>query len=245
MADRPFQPLPPQAPPGAPSPSAFRLAPRTPTLASRIALPVVDEGPGYVRFRPFNDARVILLLRGQPPREGIPPAPWQPGMPPVDPQDYEPVDDVLLLPDGELRIPRAPRGFSDGEIAFIVQSIQLFSAMPGGAPDPAHRDSLPAGPAPFAPAGAAVDPRPIMPAQPAPPPGGASSPGVAPPPGSALQGCDVVLQANTFNMPPRCASCGAPKETTLNTARTQSRAFRGKATRTFAIPYFNPCAARV
>jgi hypothetical protein len=275
MADRPFQPLPPQAPPGAPSPSAFRLAPRTPTLASRIALPVVDEGPGYVRFRPFNDARVILLLRGQPPREGIPPGvtpfwslvatapvgpfvvevlrnklvlsppPWQPGMPPVDPQDYEPVDDVLLLPDGELRIPRAPRGFSDGEIAFIVQSIQLFSAMPGGAPDPAHRDYLPAGPAPFAPAGAAVDPRPIMPAQPAPPPGGASSPGVAPPPGSALQGCDVVLQANTFNMPPRCASCGAPKETTLNTARTQSRAFRGKATRTFAIPYCNPCAARV
>src|ERR1700759_5071291 len=104
----------PSTPGMTPYPSQFRLAPRIPTLASRIALPVADEGPGYVRFRPFNDPRVIVLLRGPVPREGIPasatpfwsavamapvgpfsievlrhrqvlsPPPAQPGAPPVD-----------------------------------------------------------------------------------------------------------------------------------------------------------------
>jgi hypothetical protein len=267
MATPPLSPAPGQHPP-------FRLAPRITTLASRIALPVADEGPAYVRFRPFADARVILFLRAlqaQAPRQGIPPvatpfwsfvatAPlgpfvvevlrhkqvlsppaWQPGMPPLDPQDYEPVDDVLLLPDGELRIPRASRGFNDGEIGSIVQSIQLVSTLPGGAPDPSHRDYLPVGAAPL--------PGPPAPLPHAGPPSPGPFPAVGPAPVAPVapvaQAHDVVLQANTFTMPARCASCGAPKETTRNVSRTQSRGARGKVTRTFAIPYCAPCAARV
>jgi hypothetical protein len=238
----------------------FRLAPRTPALASHIGLPLADQGPGFARFRPFGDPRVVLFLRGEGPRNGIPPEPtpfwslvgtapvgpfvievlrnrqvlsppaWQPGMPPIDPQDYESVDDVLLLPDGELRIPRSPRGFGDHEIGFIVQSIQVVSTMPQGGAHPSHRDYLPQG-SPAAEPPRAAEPR-------------AAPMNVGGPPAPAM-GCDVVLEASTFNVPPRCASCGAPQETTLNASRAVSGGYRRTVRRTFAIPYCNACAARV
>src|ERR1700679_4304640 len=70
-------------------PPAFRVPPRTSALASRINLPLVDEGPGFARFRPFGDHRVVLFLRGDGPRHGIPGEPnpfwWFAGTAPVGP----------------------------------------------------------------------------------------------------------------------------------------------------------------
>jgi hypothetical protein len=72
-----------------------------------------------------------------------------------------------------------------------------------------------------------------------PPPPHLAAPGGAAPGG----GFDVVIESSSINMPPRCASCGAPKETTVNTSsarRSGNRTIR----RTFAIPYCASCAAR-
>jgi hypothetical protein len=61
----------------------------------------------------------------------------------------------------------------------------------------------------------------------------------------AQEGREVVLQSSTFTMPASCASCRGPKQVTLNASHRQSRAVRGTVTRTFAIPYCGPCAARI
>lgn len=73
------------------------------------------------------------------------------------------------------------------------------------------------------------------------PPSGAEAPvrGAFP-----ATGCDVVLQASAFTVPPRCSSCGAPQQTTLQASRRQARWIGGSVTRRFAIPYCHSCAAR-
>jgi len=57
------------------------------------------------------------------------------------------------------------------------------------------------------------------------------------------QGSDVVLQSNTFTVPPRCASCGMPQQTTRTTKLSKKQG-RTTTTRSFQIPYCNPCADR-
>ena len=57
------------------------------------------------------------------------------------------------------------------------------------------------------------------------------------------QGCDVVLQSSSFTTPPRCASCGMPQQTTRITKLSQRRG-NWTSTRSFQIPYCNPCADR-
>ena len=57
------------------------------------------------------------------------------------------------------------------------------------------------------------------------------------------QGSDVVLQSNTVTMPQRCASCGVPPQTT-RTTRLQKKQGSWTTTRSFQIPYCNPCADR-
>src|SRR6185312_13540799 len=58
------------------------------------------------------------------------------------------------------------------------------------------------------------------------------------------QGCDVVLMSSSFNMPQRCASCGAPPQTTIAAKKMQTQG-RMRTTRSFQIPYCMPCATRV
>jgi hypothetical protein len=311
----------------APSPpAALRFPPRSSVLTTRIHFTVKEQGVGFVRFGPF-DAREIVFLRGGPVRHIQPdpvffstvgnarvgpygievlrhrqvPSPpvAQPGAPPVSPAEYQPVDDVLLLPDGELRIRREPYGFNDAEVARIIASIEIQSTTNPG--DPANRDYWYQGIAPGAWSGQGSTPRGVSggwsgqgstpqgvsggwsgqgstpqgvsgvwSGEGPMPPGGPQGPGgppmgpmpmgsasgpagyaspASPQPGGAWQaqgpgGREVVLQSSTFTMPASCASCRAPKQTTLNASRRQSRAVRGTVTRTFAIPYCNACAAR-
>ena len=283
------------------SPGAPRFPPRSSVLTTRIHFTVKDQGVGFVRFCPF-DAREILFLRGGPvrhiqpdpvffsmvgnarvgpygievlrQRQVLSPPVAQPGAPPVNPAEYQPVDDVLLLPDGELRIRREPYGFNDAEVAHIVASIEIQSLT--NPADPANRDYWYQGIAPGAWSGQGSTPQGIpggWSAQGPMPPGGLQGPGPSPPMGSMPMGSvsgpagyaspasppqaaagawqaqgpggrEVVLQSSTFTMPASCASCRAPKQTTLSASRRQSRAVRGTVTRTFAIPYCNACAAR-
>src|SRR5687767_115451 len=60
----------------------------------------------------------------------------------------------------------------------------------------------------------------------------------------SVQGRDVVLQSMAFSVPPRCASCGGAQETTLEASKRKGHVGGGSTTRTFQIPYCNPCAAR-
>ncbi len=57
------------------------------------------------------------------------------------------------------------------------------------------------------------------------------------------QGSDVVLQSNTFTVPPRCASCGSPQQTTRTTKLVKKQG-NWTTTRSFQIPYCTPCADR-
>jgi hypothetical protein len=59
----------------------------------------------------------------------------------------------------------------------------------------------------------------------------------------ADQGCDVVLQSNSFHIPLKCASCGGPQQTT-RTAKKTVKEGNWTTTRSFQIPYCGPCAAR-
>src|SRR6185312_8969969 len=132
--------LPPQPPgmPGAPGPNINDgLPPRTSAIASRVRLPVVGEWPGFVRFAPFGDARQVVLHRAGPnpmqrslngPVTRLGSARVGPFVVAVVNVRQEAVDDVLLLPDGELYIRRSPpEGFSDAEVSRIVASVELVS----------------------------------------------------------------------------------------------------------------------
>jgi hypothetical protein len=59
----------------------------------------------------------------------------------------------------------------------------------------------------------------------------------------ADQGCDVVLQSNSFHIPLKCASCGGAQQTT-RTAKKTVKQGNWTTTRSFQIPYCGPCAAR-
>ena len=59
----------------------------------------------------------------------------------------------------------------------------------------------------------------------------------------ADQGCDVVLQSNSFHIPLKCASCGGPQQTT-RTAKKTVKQGNWTTTRSFQIPYCGPCAQR-
>src|SRR5262249_51491290 len=160
-----------------------------------------------------------------------------------------PVDDVILLPDGELRIRRNPRGFADAEIGRILAAIEVVTTLPPGSPADAYRDYLPGGAAPGMP-GPQGMPMPGPQGMPMPGPQGmpmAGPPGgpVGGPQAPQPDGCDVVLQTTMFSMPQKCSSCGGPKHTTLKTSLSRKRAFGGTVTRSFAVPYCNPCAKRV
>ena len=63
--------------------------------------------------------------------EGIlSPPPHQPGQPfhPEADAWYHPTYDVLYLPGTEVMIPRKPRGFSEGEVQRILQSMSVTVA---------------------------------------------------------------------------------------------------------------------
>ncbi len=59
----------------------------------------------------------------------------------------------------------------------------------------------------------------------------------------ANEGRVVTLNASSYNTPPYCCSCGAPKQTEIETSRSQKR---GNVTTTLkmSFPYCGPCAER-
>jgi hypothetical protein len=249
--------------------SALRIPPRTGALKTRLAFAAVQEAPGFARYRPFNDEREILLRRGggareirlDPPfvsamgparigpfvvevvrmQQVLSPPVMEPGRPPTNPEDYRPVDDILLLPDGELLIRRSPRGFSDMEVSRILAGIEIDSNLPPGASTDSFRDYLPA----MHPTGGGA---PLMGGPPmgGPPAGGPPMGGPGPvggPPGQ-LTGREVTLEAMSFSTPTRCCACLAPKETTLKVSGSRA-GFGHTKVRSFESPYCRACAARV
>jgi hypothetical protein len=59
-----------------------------------------------------------------------------------------------------------------------------------------------------------------------------------------IEGRVVTLNASSYSTPPYCCSCGAPKQTEIETSRSQKR---GNVTTTLRMnfPYCGPCAERV
>ena len=60
----------------------------------------------------------------------------------------------------------------------------------------------------------------------------------------STQGRDVTLQSSDFHLPSRCASCGAPPQTSLYAKKKKGLWGGGSVTRSFQIPYCQPCADR-
>jgi len=148
----PFSPLPP---------------PRSlmPNLTSRIDLPGTPRSP-FGRLVPFGDGREVIVRRG--PAMGhdhgferwrrlvriggheflvvtsmalhSPPV-LAPGAQPMSAEaarSYQPISDVLYLPDAEVLIRREPDGFTDAEVERIVSAIALTPlAPPAATPGPA------------------------------------------------------------------------------------------------------------
>lgn len=122
-------------------------------MSTRFSFPgVVDKGV-FLRAYPFSDARAVVVRRGADMQSqyGLllsesslsvqgqtflvtrhrsilsPPvlAPGQPLLSPGMANAYQPVTDVVRFPDAHLLIRRAPDGFSDEEVATILQYVEI------------------------------------------------------------------------------------------------------------------------
>ena len=125
-----------------------------PSLRVTIGLTPVMEKAAFARYAPFGDGRQISVsyrtepvvmpdpwtkahrrvvvsgqewdvvtheaqILGAPRSPGDPAAPAEPG------GWHPPVDDVLYLPGLSVRIPRHPKGFTDGEVETILAAIRV------------------------------------------------------------------------------------------------------------------------
>ena len=112
-------------------------------MTSTIELPKTTDTSSFARYVPFRDTREVIVRRGKELgfrygfeqgrrmvqvqggeyalvtyQELLSPPPLLPGQEPLPAQaakQYEPVFEVLFLPDAEVLIPREPNGFTDAE----------------------------------------------------------------------------------------------------------------------------------
>lgn len=122
-------------------------------MTSAIELPKTANTGSFARYVPFGDRREVIVRRGKElgVRYGfeqgrrmvqiqggefalvtyqnlLSPPPLVPGQEPLSAEaakQYEPVFEVLFLPDAEVLIPREPSGFTDAEVERILGAISV------------------------------------------------------------------------------------------------------------------------
>jgi hypothetical protein len=122
-------------------------------MTSTIALKKTADTGTFARYVPFDDAREVIVRRGKElgfqygielshrkvkVRGGefevvryqaiLSPPPMKAGQKPMSEKaaaNYQPISDVLVLPDAEVLIRREPDGFSDAEVERILAAISL------------------------------------------------------------------------------------------------------------------------
>jgi hypothetical protein len=130
---------------------ALSLALTGAPMTSAIELPKTANTGSFARYVPFGDRREVIVRRGKEPgfrygfeqgrrmvrvqggefalvtyQDLLSPPPLVPGQEPLSAEaakQYEPVFEVLYLPDAEVLIPREPSGFTDAEVERILDAI--------------------------------------------------------------------------------------------------------------------------
>jgi hypothetical protein len=122
-------------------------------MTSIITLTKTADTGSFARYVPFGDTREVIVRRGKELgfrygfeqsrrmvqvrggefalvtyQELLSPPPLLPGQEPLSAgavKQYEPVFEVLFLPDAEVLIPREPNGFTDVEVERILGAISV------------------------------------------------------------------------------------------------------------------------
>jgi len=122
-------------------------------VMSTIELATTADFGSFARYVPFGDRREVIVRRGEERgfwygfeqgrrkvkveggefelvkyQNRLSPPPLLPGKRPLSAaaaKQYEPVSEVLFLPDAEVLIPRAPDGFTDAEVDKILAAISV------------------------------------------------------------------------------------------------------------------------
>ncbi|MEW5740015.1 MAG: hypothetical protein AB1938_13870 [Myxococcota bacterium] len=133
--------------------AVFAFAVTQAPMTSTIALKKTADTGTFARYVPFDDGREVVVRRGKElgfhygleqgrrkvkVRGGefelvkfmavLSPPPLAPGKKPLSPEAakrYQPVSEVLFLPDAEVAIRREPDGFSEAEVAKILAAISV------------------------------------------------------------------------------------------------------------------------